>query len=75
MKPCTSLHHTIISPPPQTKTITPLCSFEHNTDYVYDVEWSPVHPALFGCVDGLGKLDIWNINADLEVGVACVHFE
>ena len=49
-----------------SKTMTPLCSFEHNNDYVYDVGWSPVHPALFASVDGLGKLDLWNINADLE---------
>ncbi|CAB1328494.1 unnamed protein product, partial [Coregonus sp. 'balchen'] len=31
----------------------PLYSFEDNSDYVYDVMWSPTHPALFACVDGV----------------------
>lgn len=30
--------------------------------------WSPVHPALFACVDGMGRLDLWNLNNDTEVG-------
>ncbi|GIY50469.1 cytoplasmic dynein 1 intermediate chain [Caerostris extrusa] len=45
----------------------PLYSFEHNSDYVFDVSWSPIHPALFACVDGLGNLDIWNLNCDTEL--------
>ena len=45
-----------------------LYSFEDNGDYVYDVEWSPKHPALFATVDGMGKLDLWNLNNDTEVG-------
>lgn len=45
----------------------PLYSFEDNADYVYDVMWSPVHPALFACVDGMGRLDLWNLNNDTEV--------
>ncbi|GFT51984.1 cytoplasmic dynein 1 intermediate chain 1 [Nephila pilipes] len=45
----------------------PLHSFEHNSDYVFDVSWSPIHPALFACVDGLGNLDIWNLNCDSEL--------
>jgi dynein intermediate chain len=36
---------------------------------VYDVKWSPVHPALFACVDGAGMLDLWNINTDSETPV------
>ncbi|KAK2096299.1 hypothetical protein P7K49_025333 [Saguinus oedipus] len=44
----------------------PLYSFEDNADYVYDVMWSPVHPALFACVDGMGRLDLWNLNNDTE---------
>uniref|UniRef100_A0A674A4V9 Dynein cytoplasmic 1 intermediate chain 2 n=1 Tax=Salmo trutta TaxID=8032 RepID=A0A674A4V9_SALTR len=36
-------------------------------DYVYDVMWSPTHPALFACVDGSGRLDLWNLNNDTEV--------
>lgn len=47
----------------------PLYSFEDNADYVYDVMWSPVHPALFAAVDGMGRLDLWNLNNDTEVCV------
>lgn len=42
-------------------------SFEDNSDYVYDVQWSPIHPALFASVDGMGRLDLWNLNQDTEV--------
>lgn len=45
----------------------PLYSFEDNADYVYDVMWSPVHPATFAAVDGMGRLDLWNLNNDTEV--------
>ena len=45
----------------------PLYSFEDNGDYVYDVQWSPIHPALFAAVDGTGRLDLWNLNNDTEV--------
>ena len=45
----------------------PLYSFEDNGDYVYDVAWSPMHPALFAAVDGSGRLDLWNLNSDTEV--------
>ncbi|XP_066582143.1 cytoplasmic dynein 1 intermediate chain isoform X6 [Prorops nasuta] len=48
----------------------PLYSFEHNGDYVYDVAWSPTHPALFAAVDDSGKLDLWNLNQDTEVPAA-----
>jgi len=27
-------------------------SFETAEDYVYDVKWNPVHPTIFGAVDG-----------------------
>uniref|UniRef100_I3JQ44 Dynein cytoplasmic 1 intermediate chain 2 n=1 Tax=Oreochromis niloticus TaxID=8128 RepID=I3JQ44_ORENI len=50
-----------------TKNNKPLYSFEDNSDYVYDVMWSPTHPALFACVDGVGHLDLWNLNNDTEV--------
>lgn len=52
-----------------SKTATPLCSFEANSDYIYDVQWSPTHPALFVSVDGAGRLDFWNINQDTEVPI------
>lgn len=50
----------------------PLYSFEDNADYVYDVTWSPVHPAMFAAVDGMGRLDLWNLNNDTEVGAHCL---
>ncbi|XP_015183567.1 PREDICTED: cytoplasmic dynein 1 intermediate chain-like isoform X14 [Polistes dominula] len=54
------------------KEMKPLYSFEHNGDYVYDVAWSPTHPALFAAVDDSGRLDLWNLNQDTEVPVASV---
>ena len=53
----------------------PLYSFEDNGDYVYDVAWSPQHPALFATVDGTGSLDLWNLNSDTEVATASVSVE
>lgn len=50
----------------QASAIPPLYSFEHADDYVYDVKWSPTHPALFSTVDGTGQFDLWNLNADTE---------
>lgn len=47
-------------------------SFEDNSDYVMDVAWSPVHPALFAAVDGSGRLDLWNLNQDTEVPTASI---
>jgi dynein intermediate chain len=39
---------------------------------VCDVQWSPVHPALFATVDGSGDLAVWNINQSLEEPTARV---
>ncbi|XP_063500774.1 cytoplasmic dynein 1 intermediate chain 2 isoform X14 [Symphalangus syndactylus] len=58
-----------------TKNNKPLYSFEDNADYVYDVMWSPTHPALFACVDGMGRLDLWNLNNDTEVPTASIFVE
>ncbi|XP_056389462.1 cytoplasmic dynein 1 intermediate chain 2 isoform X1 [Hyla sarda] len=58
-----------------TKNNKPLYSFEDNSDYVYDVMWSPTHPALFACVDGVGRLDLWNLNNDTEVPTASITIE
>ncbi|XP_030203443.1 dynein cytoplasmic 1 intermediate chain 1a isoform X10 [Gadus morhua] len=58
-----------------TKHNKPLYSFEDNADYVYDVMWSPVHPAVFAAVDGMGRLDLWNLNNDTEVPTASVTVE
>lgn len=54
------------------KESRPLYSFEDNADYVTDVAWSPIHPAVFAGVDGSGRLDLWNLNQDTEVPVASV---
>ncbi|EIN06184.1 cytoplasmic dynein intermediate chain [Punctularia strigosozonata HHB-11173 SS5] len=49
--------------------VAPVYSFEEADDYVYDVKWHPTHPALFGSVDGSGRFDLWNLNADTEVPI------
>ncbi|XP_055931928.1 cytoplasmic dynein 1 intermediate chain 2-like isoform X2 [Argiope bruennichi] len=54
------------------KDSKPLYSFEDNGDYVCDVAWSPVHPSVFACVDGMGRLDIWNLNNDTELPTVSV---
>ena len=44
--------------------------FEDPKDYVYDVDWSPEHPALFSCVDGQGILSLYDLTSpDLEMPV------
>ena len=53
----------------------PLYSFEDNGDSVYDVAWSPIHPAMFATVDGTGRLDLWNLNKDTEVATASAVIE
>lgn len=45
---------------------TPIHSFESSQEYVYDVQWSPVHPSVFAQVDGDGYVDIWDINKDTD---------
>ncbi|XP_064643506.1 cytoplasmic dynein 1 intermediate chain 1-like isoform X3 [Lineus longissimus] len=52
-----------------------LYSFEDNSDYVYDVCWSPIHPAVFASVDGMGRLDIWNLNNETEVPTTSTYVE
>ncbi len=42
---------------------------------MYDARWSPIHPALFATVDGMGRLDLWNLNNDTEVPTASTHVE
>ncbi|XP_048789915.1 cytoplasmic dynein 1 intermediate chain 2-like [Lagopus muta] len=58
-----------------TKNNKPLYSFEDHLDYVYDVMWSPTHPALFACVDGTSRLDLWNLNNDTVVPTASITVE
>lgn len=52
-----------------------LYSFEDNNDYVFDVKWSPVHPALFATVDITGRIDLWNLNNDTELPTASTVVE
>merc|ERR1712130_73038 len=49
------------------KTNRALYTFESARDYVFDAQWSTVHPSVFAMGDGSGKLDIWNLNKDTEV--------
>jgi dynein intermediate chain len=52
------------------KNTFPLHSFEDVGEYVYDVAWSPIHPALFASADGTGSLCLWNLNEDPETPYA-----
>jgi len=40
-------------------------------DYVFGVQWSPVHPAAFASADGQGRLCLWDITRSLETPVEC----
>lgn len=42
---------------------------------MYDVSWSPIHPAVFASVDGSGKLDLWNLNKDTELPSASIDID
>jgi len=55
------------------KTSRPYFIFESARDYVYDVQWSPIHPALFASGDGLGNINVWNINENTEVPAETVN--
>ncbi|XP_050741070.1 cytoplasmic dynein 1 intermediate chain isoform X3 [Drosophila biarmipes] len=67
-----TLYHTLTNDLNLWQDTKPLHSFEDNSDYVMDVAWSPVHPALFAAVDGSGRLDLWNLNQDTEVPTASI---
>ena len=58
-----------------TKEKYPIHSFEDNNDYLYDVKWSPTHPALFATADGMGRIDLWNLNNDTELPTASTTIE
>ena len=45
----------------------PILEFDESNDYVYDVKWNPIHPAIFASANGSGNLDVYNLNKDLEV--------
>jgi dynein intermediate chain, cytosolic len=65
-KPASSTSTTISG---QAENVRPLLEIQRE-DTVYDVRWSPTKPGIFGCVDGSGLLDIYDINASTEVPVA-----
>ncbi|UZJ54845.1 hypothetical protein CBS101457_004165 [Exobasidium rhododendri] len=48
------------------ESIAPILTLEEANDYVYDVAWHTVHPALFAQVDGSGRFDLFNLNIDAE---------
>ena len=51
-------------------------TFECNcTDYVFDAAWSPIHPAMFACVDGAGRLELWNLNKSLEMATISIEVD
>ena len=52
----------------QAEIVKPLVEIPRE-DAVYDVRWSPTRPSIFGCVDGAGKLDVYDINVSSEVPV------
>ena len=41
-------------------------TFESAEDYVYDADWSPIHPSVFASCDGEGNIDLWDIVKDIE---------
>lgn len=45
----------------------PLLSFDVTDDYVYSAKWHPFNPSMFVTCDGIGHLDFWDLNKDLEV--------
>lgn len=55
-------------------TISPIMTFNESDDHVYDVKWSPSHPAVFASVDGSGRFDIYNLNQDPEVSCPSARF-
>lgn len=62
------------SPAPPTASsssiIPPIHTFENNQDYLYDIAWSPAHPAVFVCGDGQANIDLWDINTHTEMPIA-----
>jgi dynein intermediate chain len=40
-----------------------------NDDYIYDARWHPNNPSLFAAVDGIGNLDLYDLNKDVESSI------
>uniref|UniRef100_A0A7S1JB51 Guanine nucleotide-binding protein subunit beta-like protein n=1 Tax=Eutreptiella gymnastica TaxID=73025 RepID=A0A7S1JB51_9EUGL len=47
-----------------------LYSFDEYQEAVYDVQWSPVHPATFASVDGTGNLQLWHLGQTFETPIS-----
>ena len=47
--------------------VAPNYSFEEAGDYVYGVKWHPLHPTVFGTIDGSGTFNLWKPKTDTEV--------
>jgi hypothetical protein len=47
--------------------------FDEANDYDYDLKWHPANAADFASVDGSGKFDPWDLDADTEVRFAVLH--
>ncbi|KAI6024009.1 hypothetical protein BKA83DRAFT_4125408 [Pisolithus microcarpus] len=58
-----------VKPLMTAQTIPPIYSFNEVDNYVYDVEWHPAHPTIFGTASNSGKFELWNLN---NTGVSAV---
>jgi dynein intermediate chain len=49
-----------------SKETEPLYTFNDNRDSVYDLKWSPNRSTVFASVDGMGYIDVWDLNKDFH---------
>ncbi|ANQ07000.1 Uncharacterized protein PCOAH_00014990 [Plasmodium coatneyi] len=49
----------------------PLYTFDCFDDYLMDVKWNPVHPAIFATCSSNGNIKVWNMCLDLD----CSYFD
>uniref|UniRef100_A0A915DXU3 Uncharacterized protein n=1 Tax=Ditylenchus dipsaci TaxID=166011 RepID=A0A915DXU3_9BILA len=56
-----------------TNNLQPLLSFERKHKlYIVDIQWSPVHPAVFVSASTDGVLNLWNLNTNTEQPIATI---
>ncbi|KAK2839168.1 hypothetical protein FQN49_006405, partial [Arthroderma sp. PD_2] len=53
----------------QLQTVAPILDISRE-DVIYDAKWSPHRPGVFSLVDGAGRLEIWDLQQEIEVPVA-----
>jgi dynein intermediate chain len=58
-----------------SKETEPLCTFNDNRDSIYDLKWSPNRPTVFASVDGMGYIDVWDLNQDFHRPSASVKVD